>query len=175
MIISFHYVYKGGFYFETISLNFLIVKAFWFLGELGVNLFVLIMGYFMINSEFKIKKILLLLLEVLFYHLATLLIASRLGIYEFPKGRALFLLFFPTILNTYWFITAYIILYILSPYLNQFVKSCSKSMLKKFLMTVLVIYSVIPTFFGLFYNTTEGLLYYNRLIHGGSNSPRLAA
>lgn len=35
---------------------------------------------------------------------------------------------------------------------------------RKFLITVLILYSVIPTVFGIFFNSTETLLYYNRLI-----------
>lgn len=72
--------------------------------------------------------------------------------------------FFPVILNWYWFITAYILVYILSPYLNIFIRAMEEKVYRAFLITLLVLYCVIPTFFGFFFNTTETILYYNRLI-----------
>ena len=56
-IISFHYVYKSGYVFENLSVNSFIVKVFWFFGEFGVNLFILITGYFMVNGRFSLKKL----------------------------------------------------------------------------------------------------------------------
>lgn len=165
LIIAFHYVYKGGFNFGNyLSLNKLIVKIFWMFGELGVNLFILITGYFMINGQFKLNKLITLIGQVLFYYLLTVFFAIKIGFYEISSLKELFLTFFPITLNKYWFITAYIIIYILSPYFNTLAKSMTKSTYKKFLLILLFLYSFIPTFFGVFYNTTESLLYYNRLI-----------
>lgn len=165
LIIIFHCVYKSGFSFEAgFSVNKLIVKSFWMFGELGVNLFILISGYFMITGKFKWRKLILLLAEVLFYHLLITLFARCIGIYEVVGWKNIFLSFFPVTLNRYWFITAYVIVYLLSPYLNAFAHAIDKRTYKKFLLTVLFLYSFIPTIFGIFYNTTESLLYYNRLI-----------
>lgn len=165
MIISFHSVYKAGFQFGNFSLNEFLVKIFWMFGELGVNIFILITGYFLIHGRFKLKKLMLLICQVLFYHLMTIVLASGIGIYELPTNLRTFILeFFPITRNYYWFITVYVLIYILSPYLNQFAKTLSKREYLKFLIIVFLLWSVIPTVFGLFYNTTESLLYYNRFI-----------
>lgn len=121
MIICFHYVLKSKYDCSVLTYNTFIIKSFYMLGEVGVNLFVLITGYFMIKGKFSWKKLICLLLEVSFYFLISIYIGIKLGIYEYTTFRAIFLLFFPTIMNRYWFTTAYILLYILSPYLNIFI------------------------------------------------------
>lgn len=164
LIISFHYVYKSGYTFETLSINNFIIKSFWLFGELGVNLFILITGYFMINGRFSFKKLILLMMEVLFYYLFSVLISTRVNNWSIQTFKDGFLLFFPVILNKYWFITVYILVYILSPYLNIFIKSMNRKTFLRFIITTLILWCIIPTFFGLFFNSTEKMLYYSRFI-----------
>lgn len=164
-IIIFHCVFKSGFSFEPgISVNKLLVKTFYMFGELGVNLFILIFGYFMVNSGFKWKKLIRLLAEVQFYYWGTIFVACKLGFYELSGLKNIFLSFFPVTLNSYWFITAYIIVYILSTYFNILINVMDKKTYQKFLVTVLGLYCVLPTAFGLFLGSTETMLYYNRMI-----------
>ncbi len=164
LIISFHYVYKSGYVFDKLNYNALVVKIFYFFGELGVNLFLLITGYFMINGKFKIKKLIIIILEVNFYYLFSLLIANKLGVYLITTKKSMILSLFPIIFNKYWFITAYVLLYIFSPYINKLIKNLTKLEYQKLLLLSLLIYSIIPTVFGIFYNNTETLLYYSRFI-----------
>ena len=56
MIISFHYSFKSGYVVNQLDYNSIVVKTFYFLGELGVNLFILITGYFMVKGKFSFKK-----------------------------------------------------------------------------------------------------------------------
>ncbi len=164
LIISFHYVYKSGFIFEELSINSFIVKSFYMFGELGVNIFILITGYFMINSKFSVKKLICLILEVDFYYIISIFIGQKLGFTQIDTIKDCFLMFFPTILNKYWFITAYIILYILSPYLNILIKNMERKEHKSLIIISLLLWCIIPTFFGIFSNTTENMMYYSRLI-----------
>lgn len=165
MIIVFHCVLKSGFSFQPgFSMNKLIIKCFWMLGEMGVNLFILISGYYMVNSQFKWKKLILLLAEVQFYTWVTIWLGIKLGIYALSDLKSIFLAFFPVTLDLYWFITAYILVYILSPFFNLLIHTMDKKTYRKFLAVVLCLYSAIPTIFGIFFNSTEGLLYYNRMI-----------
>lgn len=164
-IITFHYVYKSGYTFEELSVNSFIVKVFWLLGELGVNLFILITGYFMVKGKFSFKKLIYLILEVNFYYWGSVLIADKLGILKEEKTlRDYCLMFFPTISNQYWFITSYILVYIISPYLNMLIQHMEKKTYQKMLFTVILLWSVIPTILGIFQNTTENLLYYTRFV-----------
>lgn len=45
LIITFHYVYKSDYIIESLNLSSILIKTFYFFGELGVNLFILITGY----------------------------------------------------------------------------------------------------------------------------------
>lgn len=137
---------------------------FYLFGELGVNLFFLITGYFMVDGKFSRKKAINMLLEVEFYNLIIIFIANKFGVYTFTETKQYFLMFFPVILDRFWFVTVYIILYLLSPYLNILIDNMTKYQHKKLLIILILIWSIIPTFFGIFYNTTESLLYYSRFI-----------
>ena len=167
LIISFHYVYKSGYVFENLTVNSFIVKVFYMFGELGVNLFILITGYFMVKSKFSMKKLVCLILEVEFYYLLSNFIAIKIGIKTFTGTFGdYFSLFFPVIRRRYWFMTAYVLVYILIPYLNILIHNMNQKTYKKFLATLLLLWSVIPTIFGVFYNSTEDdrILYYSRFI-----------
>lgn len=165
MIIVFHCTIKSGFQIQAgFSVNKLILKCFWMLGELGVNLFMLISGYYMAKGRFKWKKLVRLLVEVQVYHWGILWLGSRLGVCELVGRKAHFLAFFPVITNQYWFVTAYLLVYILSPFFNLLIGAMDQKTYRRFLAVALGLFCVIPTFFGFFYNTTESLLYYNRMI-----------
>ena len=152
MIVVFHCAYKSGFRFsQSFSMNKLVVKTFWMLGELGVNLFMLISGYFMICGRFKWSKVIRLIAEVVFYTVLTLLLTMRLGIYTPQSWKDFLPILLPVTLNQYWFITAYLIVYIMSPYLNLLARAMDKRTYRKFLMTVLILYSVIPAVRGIFF------------------------
>ena len=163
-IIIFHYVYKSGYNFETLNYNSFIVKTFYFFGELGVNLFILISGYFLINSKFSMKKLIKLVIEINFYYVFSVVIEGKLNHITLTTFMDYYQLFFAVILNRYWFATAYVLLYILSPYINKFIHSIEKETFLKLLMTVIFLWSIIPTTFGIIYNNTESLLFYNRFI-----------
>ena len=106
LIISFHYVYKSGYACDILNFNSFIVKVFYLFGELGVNLFFLITGYFMVDGKFSKQKMVKLLLEIEFYNLITIFIAAKLNIYTFTKTKQYFLIFFPVILNRFCYYSA---------------------------------------------------------------------
>lgn len=45
-IVCFHCSFKSAFVFDELTPNLFFVKALWYLGELGVNLFMLVTGFF---------------------------------------------------------------------------------------------------------------------------------
>lgn len=160
LIISFHYVYKGNFVFESFTLNKMIVKTFFMFGEIGVNCFILITGYFQIKKTFKWRKLALLSLEVWFYYLLNYIIAIKMGVVPFSY-RALF---FPIILNRYWFVTVYALIYVFSPFINFIIIQMKQRLHLKFMIMCLLVWSMIPTVFGVLTNDTESQLYFNRFI-----------
>lgn len=165
LIIIFHCSYHSGFAFMgKLNPNMFTIKVFWMFGELGVNLFMLIGGYFMVKASFRWKKVLLLFAQLYFYHFATIAFAMHKKIFFLGKGKELLPVLFPFMGDQYWFFTAYIIVYLLSPYVNRMLCSLNKQESCNLLLVLVTVFSIIPTVYGSMFNNTEGFLYYNRMI-----------
>ncbi len=145
-IVISHYSVHGGFDFATITndTNRILLQIMT-LGNLGVDIFVLISGYFIVNSKYSFKKIIKLEGQVVFYSILLYLIFIISGNAEFSI-KSTIKATFPTIFQEYWFFTAYIILYIFTPYINMFFKSISRTLFFRFIVTLIIIWSIIPTF-----------------------------
>lgn len=145
LIVMHHYCIGSNFSFNTdIGIYQVLMEIFSFGGKIGVNIFVLIMGYFGIKNNFKIKKVFLLMMSVLFYSILGLLLAYVFNCSISTKD--LMNSIFPTLSSLYWFFTTYIIVYILSPYINKFINCLSKNEFLKILFILLVLLSIIPVF-----------------------------
>ena len=107
-------------------------------GKIGVLIFVLITGYYMIEKTISFKKVIRLWLEMEFYILllfiVTYILNNRVSIKEAIH------MFLPLTYNMYWFITAYIGMYICSPLLNKFINSNSKEKNKKILSVLFILF-----------------------------------
>lgn len=121
----------------------------------GVNVYVLISGYYLSSSKVRLSKVLLLILQVYFY---TLLISGAMmivGAYsvkpEDKLDRALRYLF-PISSEHYWFVTAYVIMYVLAPVMNAAVNTLKRKQLKTVIIGLLTwfcfIKSIVPVKFG---------------------------
>ena len=164
MIIAFHCVYHGGMGRDN---SFTLIRAtgdmIYHLGELGVSCFFLISGYFLTDSTFRLRKVILLLLQVEFY-----VVISRLFLISFGQPVQWRLRdFFPVVDDEYWFIHVYLLVYILQPGLKNMLPSLGQNILLWILSTQVLVWSVLPTFiltpiFSL--ENTEAVPYYNRYI-----------
>ena len=128
LIVVFHFSVHGGYYSEsagTLPFNSVIIDLFGLGGRLGVNIFVLISGYFLINSKLKPKKLLTLFSQVWFFSISIYLIFLISGGISFTWGSFLCSIF-PVVTSQYWFITTYIGLYLLSPFINKLLKKLTK-------------------------------------------------
>lgn len=161
LIVLFHYIANCNFQYTNLTLNNLIIKSCLFFGELGVNLFILITGYYLCNSKMNLKKLILLIGEVCFYNLLGYFIGYNIGYIDSFTNLSIV---FPIITGYYWFITAYLLVYILSPYFNKLISIFSKREYQKFLLITLTLWSVIPSVLGFFYNSSESLLFFNGFI-----------
>ena len=114
LIVCQHFINHGGFLKNagdyTFFLNLTNV-----LFSPAVNVFVLISGYFSINSKFKIKKCLSLWLQVFFFSILMLLISSLFDVSI--SDNYVYQSLTPVISKIYWFFSAYILLYLTTPYL----------------------------------------------------------
>lgn len=153
MVVLLHYLGKGGL-LPTIRPDMgATAYVAWILESLSivaVNVYVLISGYFLVESEFKPGKIVKLVLQVLFYTILVTCLALAFGIIgkEELGFYNLIVQIFPFQLEQYWFMTAYLVMYILSPILAMGVKAVSKKNLQivtvVFLVVMCVEKSILP-------------------------------
>ena len=116
--------------------------------NIGVTCFVLISGYY--GIKFNIKKLIKMECMMISYSVLELAILFLV----FPdslQGAALLeqlvKTFFPFITRKYWFYSCYVCLFLLSGYINSFLESIDKKTFETLLITLLALFSIIPTFF----------------------------
>lgn len=112
-------------------------NSFAFLGKVGVYLFVLITGYFMINSNISLKKVIKLWFPVFFWSVSLTLICGtilkQISIVNIIKSCL------PIFFNQYWFITVYVIMYLFIPFMNKFITQLDIKQELFFVMLALII------------------------------------
>lgn len=135
MVVMLHYLGKGELLPEMSIRMGATGYVAWILESLSivaVNVYVLISGYFLVESEFKLGKIVKLVLQVLFYTVLITVLAFSFGLVgkeEFGIYNMIVQLF-PFQLEQYWFMTSYLVMYILSPVLAMAAKTLSQKNLK---------------------------------------------
>ena len=115
----------------------------------AVNVWVLISGYFLSQSGFKLKRILQIICEIFFYTVAISLVMQSVNVYHVKSGDTIFKTvqyFFPIASEHYWFATSYVMMYILSPVLNKGVQYLSRKQLKVTIMGLLLWFCFIKSF-----------------------------
>ena len=115
------------------------------IGNLGVDIFILISGYFMINKGYNLNKFFKLISHVAFYSISVYIILLLINEQQFNLKSFLFVCF-PTIFVQYWFFTAYIVLYLLHPFINKLLNSLDTRSYCIYLILMMIIWSIIPTF-----------------------------
>ena len=147
MITMFHYALYSGFNFPagTLSFNQLYIDFIKIGGKIGVNIFILISGYFLIKSkENKISKLLKFWLQVFFYSVVIYIIALCLKIENFTVINFIKSIF-PITFRTWWFASVYFVLYLIYPYLNILLNNLTKEQYKKLLLLMTICWSLIQT------------------------------
>lgn len=104
-------------------LTFAIYNFLAFGGKVGVYIFVLITGYFMVNSKISIKKITKLWLPIFFWSV-TITLSDEIVRHNFSIVKTIKSIL-PIFFNQYWFMTVYFFMYLLIPLMNKSIKSFS--------------------------------------------------
>ncbi|MFI3604952.1 acyltransferase [Vagococcus fluvialis] len=134
------FTYEPGFSFFKFSSQF--VGLF---GKTGVDLFILISAYFLVDSTFKKKNILNIWKTTLFYSISLTIIFIVIFKVNYQKSILLKSLM-PVSTSLYWFITAYLLLYASIPALNLVIHTIDKELYEKVLFTMLIVLSIVSTF-----------------------------
>lgn len=149
LIVIVHLLGPGGL-LEGVAPFSLSYFALWWIEGLGcvsTNVFILISGYYMIQSRLTAKKVIRLWMQVFFYSAGICLILILLGKYPLT-WESVRPYIFPLINGEYWFITCYMALFLLSPALNLLIEKLDRRGHFLLLVTVLFLFSVLPTICG---------------------------
>lgn len=128
-------------YYNDYGIKKVIVSFVLYGGKIGVILFILISGYYMIESKFKINKLLKLWIEIFFYSVGIeiffiLIMKKEFSISNIIKS------FIPISNNNYWFMTSYFAMYLISPFINKIIKSNDTDKNRKILIILFIILSI---------------------------------
>lgn len=149
MIILHHFVVHSYYHPVVNNTNFVndfIIFFFRSGGKLGVALFTMITGYFMIYSKGNIKKILLLECQVLFTSVVIFLVFAFFNNDLFTCKNIL-KYFLPNINITFWFFSSYFVLYFFIPYINKLLLNLEKKDFLKLIVIGFVFLILLPSFF----------------------------
>lgn len=147
-IISHHYFYHGNlglpFTEDNISNGRVFLQIASMFGRTACSIFVLITGYFLINSRsVNIKKLVLLILEMLSYSIGISLFVRLLTPYE-VSNVDIIKSFMPIPYGN-WYCVYYILFILITPQLNKILNSLTKREYKNLLFIIIGIYSVFNT------------------------------
>lgn len=146
-IIAHHYVVYGlgSAELATLSFNGVVQQLLLFGGKFGVNCFMLISGYFLVDSSFRLSRLVKLLLQMIFYSLGIYLVLAVLGYVSFSPLQ-FFKSLLPFVYTGWWFATGYLVLYLLSPFINMLVKKMQEYQMLMLIGVLVLIWCLVPTF-----------------------------
>ena len=149
LIITHHWAVHGFDYttFVLSNPNTFFIYFLTIFGKFGVDVFILISSYFMINHQFTFKKFLIIEGESYFYSILILLLFLTILTPANPIGiNDILMSILPISHSAHGFITKYVILMILSPFLNKFIKGLTKKEFLMVLFIMIILWSIFPTF-----------------------------
>lgn len=144
MIVCYHAVLYGGLMEcpdGTAAKNTALL--FYIGGQLGVSGFVLITGYFLSKTAFKLSRIVRLILKTIFYTVVVYLVLCWCGVVSFDAGYFA-LRFFPILTSRYWFLTIYVLIAALSPALNLVLDHASERLIRIYLILGPLVLQILP-------------------------------
>lgn len=114
----------------------------------AVNIFMLVSGYFLISSRFKIGRMVEIVLQTLFFSVGVFALFLLLGKVSLASMDSYDFLqyFLPIHMETYWFISAYVIIYLLLPLITSGVHAMTEKQLQGVILWLLVFECVIKSF-----------------------------
>lgn len=145
LIVLSHYSVHGQIVSQNLDFSFckLLLQSV-VLGNLGVDIFVMITGYYTYNKEFNYTKIFKIIIHTLFYSILIYLIFMLLGVISFNIKDFIKALL-PVTFGEYWFISVFFVLLLLTPFLNYFIEKITRKQHVMIILLFMLIWSIIPT------------------------------
>lgn len=144
MVIVLHFIGKGG-VLDAPNINSAIGWTLKSFCTMAVNGFVILSSFFMLEKEFKLKRIFSLILQV---WLVSVSAAMIVFLVEKQKNITLPVFLeslFPNLFAQYWFTTSYMGLCLLSPFINCMLKNLDDKKLNCLLIVLFCLFCLWPT------------------------------
>lgn len=151
MIVILHYLDKGHILTSLSSEEAFAAKDYvaWFMEALAivaVNLYMLMSGYLLYKSSFKLSRLISLVIRVWLYSVIVGFLGIVLGGPVEPVDTYFILrLVLPISMNTYWFMTAYVFFYILTPVLGIAARAMNRTQLRLLLGGLIFFHVIIKS------------------------------
>ena len=151
LVIVLHFLGKGGLLAdltgESLGATGTVAWLLECFAIVAVNVYMLISGYFLCMSSFKLSRLLQLLLQIWFYSVIFGLIGALTGVLAEVSFDTHYLLtlVFPVAMEHYWFMTAYVFLYLLIPFVGPAVLKMSKQQMQYAILFLLMAFSVMKS------------------------------
>lgn len=147
LIIMHHIMYHGGAQFDAgvISVNRLWNQLNYYAGHAGLDAFIMISGYFMVQSNrLNLARIAKMWLQMLFYSVVIYFLA--VFCFGFPlEGRYVLIAFTPFISQGWPFASSYLAMCIFAPFVSILLRKLSKKQYRLLLLVIFIMWVVIPT------------------------------
>lgn len=151
MVVVLHYLGKGNLLPELTgeSIDSTGVAA-WALEAfciVAVNVYMMISGYFLSTSSFKLSRLIRLYLQVWVYSVGFGLLAAVTGILPAAEVDIHYILslLFPISMGHYWFMTAYVFLYLLLPLIGAGLRRMTKEQMQVTIGLLVVAFCLLKT------------------------------
>lgn len=113
----------------------------------AVNCFVLLSGYVSLHSKFRLSRIVLLWLQVLFYNVGLIVLVQAVkGEWDVMQILRAFL---PVSSDGYWFFTQYFVLSFFMPFINKLVQTLTLRQNGYLVGVMLIFFSVLPMLYAM--------------------------
>lgn len=150
MVVSLHYLAKGELLEKLAGPLSAKGHLAWILESFSiaaVDVYVLISGYFLVETGFRCRRVISLVLQVMFYTCLLPVVLIVTGI--LPVGEITFYnilqCIFPTNMLHYWFVSAYVLMFLFTPVLNAAVHGMKKRQLQAAIVILLIMESLSKT------------------------------
>ena len=150
MVVVLHYLGKGGLLPDLTAPLSVQDMVAWLLEAfciVAVNVYMMISGYFLCESSFKLSRLLTLWLQLWLYSVGIGVLAAVTGIVPAAEVSTHYYLtlLFPVTMGHYWFLTAYLFLYILLPFVGMGLRRMTKQQFQVALVLLFVTFCLLKS------------------------------
>lgn len=152
MVVTIHVSNHGGLVdlAQKGTFPYYVVWTLFGLSFVAINVYILISGYFLVESSFSSWRLVKMEMQIWFYSMGILALFWIFGNVD-KEMKYLVYCLTPVASDFYWFATMYVGMYLLSPILNTFVRSITK---RQFQCVLLLLFVLLSAWTNIFYYTS---------------------